>query len=70
MTFSAVSAAIAKPLRNAVIVDLVGFDEGRRSGSNGQQRSKRVTKHECMALLHQHIRQNTWQVSSPSHPPA
>ncbi|WWC65948.1 uncharacterized protein I303_108570 [Kwoniella dejecticola CBS 10117] len=39
---------IAKPLRNAVIVDLV--------------RRKRITKEACLELLRLHIQKNVWQI--------
>jgi hypothetical protein len=40
---------IAKPLRNAVLVDMV--------------RRKHVTKEACLKLLRQHIKENVWQVN-------
>jgi hypothetical protein len=40
---------IAKPLRNAVLVDMV--------------RKRHVTKEACLKLLRQHIKENVWQVS-------
>ena len=39
---------IAKPLRNAVLVDMV--------------RRRHVTKVACLKLLRQHIKENVWQV--------
>jgi len=39
---------IAKPLRNAVLVDMV--------------RRRQVTKEACLKLLRQHIKENVWQV--------
>jgi hypothetical protein len=40
---------IVKPLRNAVLVDMV--------------RRRHVTKEACLKLLRQHIKENVWQVS-------
>jgi hypothetical protein len=40
---------IAKPLRNAVLVDMV--------------RKRDVTREACLKLLRQHIKENVWQVS-------
>lgn len=47
--FNHEAKAIAQPLRNAVIVDLV--------------RRKHVSRDACMSLLRLHIQHNVWQVS-------
>ncbi|WVF68547.1 hypothetical protein IAT40_003315 [Kwoniella sp. CBS 6097] len=47
-SFTDHASDIAKPLRNAVVVDLV--------------RRKQVTRQECLALLKTHIQNNVWQV--------
>lgn len=46
---------IAKPLRNAVLVDLV--------------RRRQVSRESCLQLLRLHIKENTWQVSNSHTPP-
>ncbi|RXK34877.1 hypothetical protein M231_07866 [Tremella mesenterica] len=47
-SFSIQAETIAKPLRNAVIVDLV--------------RRRHVSKESCMSLLRTHIKENIWQI--------
>lgn len=49
MGFDDHAPEIAKPLRNAVLVDMV--------------RRRHVTKEACLKLLRQHIKENVWQVS-------
>jgi telomerase reverse transcriptase len=48
--FTTLSQDIARPLRNAILVDLV--------------RRKQITKASCLDLLQRHIKHNTWQVGS------
>ena len=66
-SFDNVAEDIAKPLRNAVMVDLVRLLW--LFGSEVLQvRRRRVTRDTCMELLKLHLQNNVWEVSYPRHP--
>lgn len=54
--------AMAEPLRNAVIVDLVSY---RANGTaNAQFRPQEISREGCMELLRTHIKNNVWKVGA------